>query len=119
MNRVRNDQPGMAVNSRTGIPAAVGLKRIVDPHRDLIRPSGGSKMFCQIIGERGESIRPHTQRSAVYPRFAALVDAVELQHDKFVICSSERSRSGACATTRIENVPAGGGALCGMFALPH
>ncbi len=83
----------MPINPRARVPAAVGLQRIIYPHRDLVRLACRRKMRSKVIGEAAETIRPHAERHSVDPHLAALIYAVELQDHALVARRNGQSES--------------------------
>src|SRR5271165_5378208 len=49
VNGAGDDEPCVAVNAGAGVPATVRLKRVVYPHRNLVWPSAGPKIWCQVV----------------------------------------------------------------------
>lgn len=69
------------MNPGAGIPAAVGLPRVVDADRDHIAIIE-AQMRCQLVAKRNEPVRASAERMAVDPYFAVLIHTVELQCDQ-------------------------------------
>src|SRR5690606_10138179 len=78
MHRMRFYQPHIAVYARTRIPSGVGLFRVIDFYGDSIGLISKIEIGCQRIAKRNVTIGSLAQIMAVYPYFAAMIDAIEI-----------------------------------------
>ena len=81
VQRVGHDQPHVAVDARTGVPARVGKPRMVHPHRDDIFIRAKLQAGRQVTRKAGIPVGPRADEHAVDPDLRVIIDAVELNRD--------------------------------------
>ena len=77
VQRVDHGQPDMAVDAAAGVPAGVGLPRVVHPHRDHV--DARHQVPGDVVREADVAVGPAAQVDAVDPDVAVHVHAVELE----------------------------------------
>src|ERR1700728_2936394 len=86
MQSARGKQPGVSIDAGPGIPAAIGLMRVIHPDGNhVIVVAAEVDMRGEVIEKRNVTIRTVAQRLAVDPHLAILVDAIELEGELFVL----------------------------------
>ena len=76
---VGDGQPDVAVDAAAGVPAGVGLARVVDPHGHDV--DARHQVPGDVVREADVTVGPAAQVHAVDPDVAVHVDAVELEPD--------------------------------------
>ena len=78
------DEPYVAVDAGTRVPARVGILRVVDTHGQNV-VAVFVQIGCHVIEERDVAVGTLTKQMAVQIDFRAIVDALEVDEEGFIL----------------------------------